>query len=75
MIQLPDAAATHIKWQLENYASDIERLAKIARSKAASNVVAKPGEQYLAAALERARAELVKAYKGINQQEIIHDKR
>lgn len=68
MIQLPNESATYVKWQIEQIAADLERSAKAARRRGAANVVAKPGEDYLAAALDRARAELVKAYKGVNHQ-------
>jgi hypothetical protein len=67
-IQLPDESAGYVKWMLEQVCADLERKTKSARRRGELNIVARPAEQYLAAALERARSELVKAYKGVNHK-------
>ena len=68
-ITLTQEAAQYARFQLRLHAEQLALKAADARRRAARNVVARPAENYLAEALDRARFALEEAHRGINPNE------
>lgn len=66
MIQVPPEDAQYLKFRLKEEIDHLDKERAAADKRGHTNIVARKPEQYLSAALTRARSVLIDAYRGIN---------